>query len=848
MQYFLILLLLPISNILAENASTRIQQQKILMQRYRQQLARRTHHSHSRNRNKLKHKYKVKDRSTLDLFHFPNTTLTHKIIGSDWDLPITNITDYYNVTYPLIPALNVTHLDQQELNEIVGENLVKSIDNYYNFDHRKSDLPLVFQHIYWPLLNNTSVIRAEAIHEYIHRKNFQERQAHPEKFPLPPANLSTFTLDFPPLNVDHVAQFMECEKHHFQFLVERNYDGTWRSEQTEARKTPSLEILRKNCKRQSKCFQNRYRTSNGKCTNSKKPLSGVSMLPLLRWLPSEYEDGLSKPKMTGLPNPRTVSKQLKIMENEEKQQMKTEPNTIFLMQWGQFTDHDLSLTLMAPRPIARNTEPILFCEDTCEHIEPCFGFQDAENITRFQNLEERHIHPRADCMDFVRSAEICGTGISSIMFDKNQTPREQINEISPFIDAGNLYGADAARGKYIREHNKVREFQGKLRSGTNIYKLDPEKRYTNANQTKPFLTYDVPFRTAMGAASSVLPMDCKREPFWEGQFEEDIPCFLAGDRRANIHLGLTIIHTLYTRMHNDFIDKLRAIQPEMPGPNLYHEIRRLTTFHMQQVIFERWLPIILGEKFPDYPGYNDDLEVGIYNEFATAVFRFGHTLIPSMFPRKGIDYSEHLEAWPMHKLMFSPYLLINEGGLDPILRGLISSPTKNNQGGKVSPELTESFFKKNEDVPLDLAALNIQRGRDHGLPGYGKYIQLCGLKPNLPENILALYDHDVNKVDLWVGIISEPNLPNAKIGALGKCLITKQFSLIRDGDKYWYEHQLNDEQITELRKFSLEKVICDYSDGIVKVPKDVFLVDSVENFEDCESLPELDLGKFIEPC
>lgn len=58
------------------------------------------------------------------------------------------------------------------------------------------------------------------------------------------------------------------------------------------------------------------------------------------------------------------------------------------------------------------------------------------------------------------------------------------------------------------------------------------------------------------------------------------------------------------------------------------------------------------------------------------------------------------------------------GGIDPVLRGLLLSPAKLQTPGQMMvEELTERLFQAQGGMPLDLGALNLQRGRDHGIPG-----------------------------------------------------------------------------------------------------------------------------------
>lgn len=83
---------------------------------------------------------------------------------------------------------------------------------------------------------------------------------------------------------------------------------------------------------------------------------------------------------------------------------------------------------------------------------------------------------------------------------------------------------------------------------------------------------------------------------------------------------------------------------------------------------------------------------------------------------------------PLGKAFFAPWRLVEEGGVDPLIRGLFVEPAKvklPNQN--LNDQLIEHLFTAAHAVSLDLAAMNIQRGRDHGLPGYLEYRRVCNL-------------------------------------------------------------------------------------------------------------------------
>lgn len=102
--------------------------------------------------------------------------------------------------------------------------------------------------------------------------------------------------------------------------------------------------------------------------------------------------------------------------------------------------------------------------------------------------------------------------------------------------------------------------------------------------------------------------------------------------------------------------------------------------------------------------------------------------IPPLSTCAGTDFLPIPEGnLPLHHAFFAPHRVLEEGGVDPILRGLFATSAKKLLPGEfLNTELTESLFKLAHEVALDLAALNVQRGRDHGLRSYNEMREYCG--------------------------------------------------------------------------------------------------------------------------
>lgn len=83
---------------------------------------------------------------------------------------------------------------------------------------------------------------------------------------------------------------------------------------------------------------------------------------------------------------------------------------------------------------------------------------------------------------------------------------------------------------------------------------------------------------------------------------------------------------------------------------------------------------------------------------------------------------------PLRNAFFAPWRLVEEGGVDPLMRGLFTTPAKLKTPDQIlNSHLTNELFSHAHLVALDLASMNIQRGRDHGIQGYNEYRVLCNL-------------------------------------------------------------------------------------------------------------------------
>ena len=558
------------------------------------------------------------------------------------------------------------------------------------------------------------------------------------------------------------------------------------------------------------CFDiptvNTFRTIDGVCNNLEHPLQGASDTAFRRLIDSDYEDGIDSLRGTQQANdpdeffkpPNPSARYASTTIIRDRVQFETNFSHL-VMQFGQFLDHDLDL----------GPEFEEECED-CEFTEQCIPIRVPEDDETFGLGTLQN----GDCLPFRRSIPICSDPTPGSL-----TPREQINVLTSYIDGSMIYGSN------LRQERAVRAFQeGRLKVGIRI-----------------------------GDGDS-LPVDNQEIVACPGRDD----CFLCGDVRCNEQVSLTIMHTLWVREHNRIAKQLMKINSQLSDETLYQEARKIVGAIIQKIVYFDYLPKVMGpevfdEMIGQFERYDPEVDASVPNVFATAAYRYGHSLIRPFFDRLRPNFTPRQPALNLAEMFFNPPQFANSGGVGPVARGWTAVNARR-VDEFMNTVLTTQLFVTEDGPGMDLAALNIQRSRDHGLPVYGRWRNFC--EREFPQfgkarienelTFVRLYNTfgDVDYTEPWVGGLAEERLENSLLGLTFACIFGLTFKNVRDGDRFYFEHPgvFTEEQLAEIRKCSFSRVICDNTNTNSLQP-DAFLTNQTRvSCTNTAAIPSIDLN------
>ena len=502
-----------------------------------------------------------------------------------------------------------------------------------------------------------------------------------------------------------------------------------------------------------------FRTVDGTGNNLVDDTRGSAGTTLLRTTPNAYADGSSEPRggsTSVLPGARAISNAVAAQSGPV---VNRRGASDWLWQWGQFLDHDLGLT-------------------ETSHNNDAFAIPVPMGDALFDPMMSG-----TQQIPLQRSLyEIDSAGV-----------RQQTNEITAYIDASQVYGSDPARAAALRGSGGTLRMtlggNGEVLLGQN------SGGYANAE---------------MG-------------PTPASEY------FLAGDVRANEQIGLTAAHTLFAREHNRLVDELNAriaagdttlaaerdtaISDANNGianhdDFIFEAARKIVGAQVQKITYTEFLPVLLGVDLTQaYTGYDETIDAGISTEFSTAAFRVGHTMLSSELLR--VDDSgpvTGITSVALRDAFFNPGEVF-ANGVDSLLLGLAS---KRAQG--IDPLLVDDvrnfLFGPPGSGGFDLAALNLQRGRDHGigslnavrdvlgLSPYASFLDMTGGDALLAGAFASVYDV-VDDVDLWIGGLAEQAAGRSMLGETFTQVLLDQFTRSMTGDRFFYLAEMDALQILD---------------------------------------------------
>ena len=575
-----------------------------------------------------------------------------------------------------------------------------------------------------------------------------------------------------------------------------------------------------------------YRDSSGFGNNETNPEFGAADNHFVRLTTPDYTDGANGIRET-INTPREISNIVSNQDNlgvgYEQDLPNTFGGTAFLTFFGQYFDHGLD-----------------FVDKGAPGSVSTVGTPDFP-ITA----------PRANWAD--------GTGIDpdGIPNSGDEVAAQHVNDASPFVDQNQAYGSHDAITDLLREWrvngDGVGEQTAYLKSGAldaSGFALLPtlddiRENYRIMTNGQDLTAEDITNYDGTGQPLLIdfIPVFKPGSP--PGQPELDIDAlghyFIAGDGRANENVMLTSIHTVWARNHNWWVDELKERTDDTWSEEQYFEgARTMNIMEYQRVVFAEFAEAMSGgddgvvdgelDLEHGFNGYDDTIDAAISAEFAHVAYRFGHSML-----NEEVTFIDQETGQQKQISLVDAFLKpqnVNDFGIDGLLAGSFATPHQ-----AIDEDMVNALRNQLVGRPLDLAALNIFRGRDTGVAafnevrtqlfaatgnndlepytGWDDFQTRNNLSDEFIEQLQEAYPEGFEAMDLWIGGLAE--LPT--VGQLGSTfgyIFNEQMSRLQDGDRFYYLELFDNELFLETNADFRFTDILERVTGLTDLPENVF--------------------------
>jgi len=270
------------------------------------------------------------------------------------------------------------------------------------------------------------------------------------------------------------------------------------------------------------------------------------------------------------------------------------------------------------------------------------------------------------------------------------------------------------------------------------------------------------------------------------------------------------------REHNTWANTIKAGDPTLDDDGIFQRARAIVCAEIQLITYRDFIPIVLGPNaLTPYAGYNEATDPRVSIAFSTVAFRMAHSMVPpeiNLLNKQGVL----TRSFPLGETVFAPKLIATSG-IEPFLRGLakqvpqdmdayVINAIRSFQVGGIRPQ------------GFDLVALDIQRGRDQGMPSYNQTRIDFGLAPKadftqvtsdttLQGKLLAAYPNGPDDADPMICGMAEDHVNGGLVGETFWTILKDQFERTRDGDRFWYESYLDAATLATVQAQTLGTII-----------------------------------------
>jgi heme peroxidase len=312
--------------------------------------------------------------------------------------------------------------------------------------------------------------------------------------------------------------------------------------------------------------------------------------------------------------------------------------------------------------------------------------------------------------------------------------------------------------------------------------------------------------------------------------------FITGDPRVMENPELTAVTTLFLREHNSWVATLQSQHPSWSGQQLYDMARAITTAEYQNIVFNEYLPVLIGPTLGSYKGYDSTVNAQVTQEFSTAAFRVGHSQVSDT--QTGLDnHGNVIFTESLAQAFFNTPEIDEANGIDPLIRSMGADSSQATDVYTVAAlrNLLFAGLVGGEIDEIDLIAIDIRRESDVGLGTLNQTRNALGLAPYnsfsdltsdpvLQANLQSVYGN-IAKVDLFMGGLAEQHASGAVVGPTFQAIIADQFQALRSGDRFfWLNQGFNSDLATAISHTQLSDIVLRNTDTTLPLPQFLFLL------------------------